>query len=77
MYPIESMPLPPTLGARGDLAAPGRGSRAELESKPAVQQVFYHGAWHYLMDDDQNRKIDCMQIVTTQGVSETLFFRYI
>jgi arylsulfatase A-like enzyme len=41
-YPPETMPLPPR--------RPG-----ELETKPAVQQVYYYGAWHYLMDDAQVR----------------------
>jgi arylsulfatase A-like enzyme len=27
----------------------------ELESKPAVQQVYYHGGWHHLMDEAQSR----------------------
>ena len=27
----------------------------ELETKPAVQQVYYHGGWHHLMDEAQTR----------------------
>ncbi|MGH2350283.1 MAG: sulfatase-like hydrolase/transferase [Chloroflexota bacterium] len=37
-----ALPLPPR--------PPG-----ELERKPAVQQVFFHGGWHHLMDEAQTR----------------------
>lgn len=56
LYPIESMPLPPSLETREAVRErESGGSRAELETKPAVQQVYYHGAWHHLMGDDQKR----------------------
>lgn len=42
MYRLEEIPLPPR-------------RRDELASKPAVQQVYYYGGWHYLMDDTQLR----------------------
>jgi arylsulfatase A-like enzyme len=37
-----AMPLPPRRAG-------------ELERKPAVQQVYYHGGWHHLMDEAQTR----------------------
>jgi arylsulfatase len=41
-YPLDQVPVPPR-------------PVGELESKPAVQQVYYHGGWHHLMDEDQVR----------------------
>jgi arylsulfatase len=42
LYPLDSLPLPPQ-------------RENELASKPAVQQVYYHGGWHHLMDETQMR----------------------
>ncbi|MBI3970190.1 MAG: sulfatase-like hydrolase/transferase [Chloroflexi bacterium] len=42
LYRPEALPLPPRVPD-------------ELARKPAVQQVYYFGGWHYLMDDAQVR----------------------
>jgi arylsulfatase A-like enzyme len=44
----------------------------ELEQKPAVQQVYYYGAWHYLMDETQRRMAASLYYQTLRYVDDCL-----
>ncbi|HEY7294699.1 MAG TPA: sulfatase-like hydrolase/transferase, partial [Dehalococcoidia bacterium] len=59
LYPPAALPLPEVV--------PG-----ELEQKPAVQQVYYYGAWHYLMDETQRRMAASLYYQTLRYVDDCL-----
>jgi arylsulfatase A-like enzyme len=58
-YAPEDVPLPPRRAG-------------ELETKPAIQQVYYHGGWHHLLDESQLRMAAALYYGTLTYVDDCI-----